>query len=203
VDLLRVVVVPERGMELDAGLPQRAVGLLELRAVVGGRVRVVDVVAQHHDEVEWEALAPGDHLLSDRVLCLIAAARVADGGETHRPVAQRQGQRARRNVDFADDRGRLAGRRRGRIAAAQADREGQQAREDEASARPCPLPDHRGSQPSATNCTDTWPRFGASVTRSNARSASMRSAIAWTSSAIAPRGRRSARGPPRRILPRA
>ena len=106
--LIRVVVVAERRVELDSGVEQRAVGLLELPAVVAWIVAPVDVVSQHEHELEWEIRPPLRQQARDVVLARLAGAAVADHRESQRPLLQRQRERCRG--------GRGGGRRYGRRA---------------------------------------------------------------------------------------
>jgi hypothetical protein len=73
VDLAGRIVIPNRGVKCDAGIEQRAVRLFELGDVILRRVGRIDVVPEHHDEVEGELRAPRDHLPRDLVLRLVAA----------------------------------------------------------------------------------------------------------------------------------
>ena len=67
-DLLGAVVVPSRGLELDAPGQQCRVGLLEFLDVVVRLLAAVHVVAEHDDEIEREGLTQLRHLLRDFVL---------------------------------------------------------------------------------------------------------------------------------------
>ena len=98
VEALRgIVVVAEHGLEPHAGLAQRAIGFLELAAIVFGRGRpFVDVVADHQHQREREALVVGRHPAGDVVLRLPAAAAVADHRELDRCGSVGQGQPVRR-----------------------------------------------------------------------------------------------------------
>src|SRR5258706_11336402 len=58
--LTRIVVVPERGVELDAGVQQRPVGFLELADEVPGILTSVEIVAQHDDQLERKPSVIGD-----------------------------------------------------------------------------------------------------------------------------------------------
>jgi hypothetical protein len=104
VHLLRAIVVADRGLELDAGVEQRRVRLLEFLDVVGGDLAAVHVVAEHDHEVEWERAVDLRHLLGHVVLGAIAGAVVAHRGELQRagPVGQR---RRLREQDRGRDRG--------------------------------------------------------------------------------------------------
>ena len=98
--LLRIVVIAEHRVELDAGVEQQLVRLLELQPVVlrrGGPL--VDIVARHQHELEVEALAIRDHLRGHFVLGRPAAAAVADHGELDRPVLVREGSVSRGTVE--------------------------------------------------------------------------------------------------------
>ncbi len=86
--------VAKHGVELDALVEQRLVGLFELGAIVVGRRRsLVDVVAEHQDERERKRFAVADHLRRDLVLRRGAAAAVANHRELHRRARRRERQR--------------------------------------------------------------------------------------------------------------
>ena len=137
----------------------------------------------------------------------IAAAGVADDGESNRAGVHRQRELAWTRRQLADRRRRGPPRVGGdRALAAGAERR--------APARPRRLqrrgadtqrPHYRGSQPSATNCTSTWPRFGASVTGSSsgALDRSPRRCVCVSSADLSRRARGSARARPRRFPTRA
>ena len=99
VNLRRIVVVAEHRVELDAGVEQRLVGLLEFQAIVFRRRRsLVNVVTTHQHEAEIEPLAIGLHLRGDCVLLRRSASAVADDGELDGQFLVRKRQRVRRNV---------------------------------------------------------------------------------------------------------
>ena len=160
-------------MKRDAGLQQIAVGLVELPMVIVWRVRTVDVVAEHDDELEREPLAPGDHLPRDLDLRIVAAPRIADRGEADRPGAKRHDDLPWLRREWSDIEARRA--RNDRLVAAatdQGDRGGgrcQRGADCSGAAH-----SHRarppGIHPSATNCTATCPRLGVSSIRSSERS---------------------------------
>src|SRR6185436_5662255 len=114
--LVRIVVVADRGVELHPAVEQRLVRELEALAVELGGAAVVDVVAEHDDEVVVEDLPEGLHLRRDFVLRLVAAARVADRGEANRSRFSREGKklgrRASRDGRRGGDRWRRLLRRR-------------------------------------------------------------------------------------------
>ncbi len=96
--LLRVVVIAEHRVELDAGVEQQLVRFLELQPVIlRGGGPFVDVVARHQDELVVEALPVGDHLRRHLMLGRPAAAAVADHRELDRAVFVRQRQRVGRH----------------------------------------------------------------------------------------------------------
>ena len=114
--LVRKVVVADGRVELHAVVQQRLVGQLESIPVVLRRPAVVDVVAEHDDEVVGEHFVEGLHLRRDFVLRLITAAGIADGGEADRAWFSRKredvGGRTRRCRRRGGDRGRRLIRRR-------------------------------------------------------------------------------------------
>ena len=55
--LVRIVVVAQRRVELDAGIQQQLVWYLELLFKIFGAAAAVDVVTEHDHEVEREGLA--------------------------------------------------------------------------------------------------------------------------------------------------
>jgi hypothetical protein len=91
--------IAERGVELDAGVGEQLVRLLELEAIVFRRRRsFVDVVAHHQHELVVEALPVRDHLRGDIVLLLRTTAAVANNREFDRAIRVRQRQRIARNI---------------------------------------------------------------------------------------------------------
>jgi hypothetical protein len=100
--LVRVVVIPERGVELDAAIEDRLVGQLELPREVLGSLGAVDIVPQHQDELVGKHRVrlgqPRPHL----ALCLAACARVTEHGEADRILRDR----GKGLVPRADDGGR-------------------------------------------------------------------------------------------------
>ncbi len=91
--------VANRRLERHPGVEQRFVRLLELGAIVSGGMAVVDVVAEHEDQVERELLPPHDHLLRHGVLRFVAAPRVTDDCKPDRTGLLRQRQLARRRLE--------------------------------------------------------------------------------------------------------
>ena len=81
--LRRLVVVAERGVELDARIEDRFVRPLELSHEVGGTLAAVHVVAEHQHELERKPRARLGQELGDVVLCASAGSGVADDGELH------------------------------------------------------------------------------------------------------------------------
>src|SRR6185503_123623 len=79
--LVGIVVVAERGVELDAGIEQRLVRHLELLLKVLWSLSAVDVVANHDRKREVEALPVLLESPADLVLRLVAGAGVANHGE--------------------------------------------------------------------------------------------------------------------------
>jgi hypothetical protein len=106
-----VIVVADRRVELDTIVEERLVRQLESIPVVLGGAAVVDVVAEHHDEIVREHFPVGLHLRRDFVLRRIAAAGVPDGREPYRPRFSRErekvGRRTRRRRRRGTDRRRL------------------------------------------------------------------------------------------------
>jgi hypothetical protein len=74
-------VVAQRRVEFHACLEQRLVRVLEFLLEVGGLLAAVDVVAHHHDNVEFELLTPRRQALAGLVLRPRAGAGVADHRE--------------------------------------------------------------------------------------------------------------------------
>ena len=82
--------VPERGVELDAGIEQRLVRELELLGVVRGPFATVQVVAHHDRKLERKLGPKGRQLLRHCVLTAAARASVANDGKLYGPVLHRQ-----------------------------------------------------------------------------------------------------------------
>ena len=84
--------VPERGAKGHAGIEQRPIRPRELVLEVGRPLRAVEVVAEHHHQIEGKGLVRARHLRGDVELRLLAGAVVADDGELQRlgPVGKRR-----------------------------------------------------------------------------------------------------------------
>src|SRR5688500_5755434 len=153
VNLCGIVMVADRGVEGDAGIEQWLVGSLETLLVVGRCVVIVDIVAQHHDELERESNAPGIQLRGGLVLPLVASSGITDHGESDRAWFSGQGQLPGGRTKFGDGNCRPARDVPRQFTAASGAE-----RRDQRHDRPN-LPGarvrHLGSQPNATNCTST------------------------------------------------
>src|SRR5688572_19657416 len=91
-NLPRIVVIAERGIELHAPVDQRLVRNRELLLVVLWLLRPVQVVPGHQDELERKLRTPVDHLPRDSILSLAGLSAVADDGELDRVRFVRQSQ---------------------------------------------------------------------------------------------------------------
>ena len=69
--------IPQACVKLHpCSIEQRVVGLLEFNPEVPRGMPSVDVIAQHHDKIEWESGSRTNHLLSHVVLIGIAGATI-------------------------------------------------------------------------------------------------------------------------------
>ncbi len=82
--LVRVVVVPERGIELHAGVEQGLVRPFEFIGEIAWRLAAIQVVAEHQAEFEREPGACLGEPLRDPQLSASPGATVADDRETDR-----------------------------------------------------------------------------------------------------------------------
>src|SRR4029079_12622492 len=87
---LALVVIPERGVELDAGLEHTLVRELELGLEILPPLRAIEVVADGDDQLEREALVGLGHLRPELVLFALAGPEVAEHGEFERALTIRE-----------------------------------------------------------------------------------------------------------------
>ena len=78
-----IVVVPQRGIELDARVQQRLVWHFKLLRKITRIVPAVNIVAKHDHEIEADRLPVCFHLFCDFVLLFISGPTVANHGQTH------------------------------------------------------------------------------------------------------------------------
>jgi hypothetical protein len=91
VPLLARVVLAERRIERDAGGEEGFAGRLELLEEILRSLRAIDVAADEDDELEWESVAEGGHLLGELVLLSLTGAEIAEDGELQGTGRIRQG----------------------------------------------------------------------------------------------------------------
>ena len=82
--------VPQRGVELHAGVQKRLIGHREVLLEIGRLAARVEVVTQCDDELERKDRARLHHLPRDVDLGLLARAHVADRGQTDRIRLERE-----------------------------------------------------------------------------------------------------------------
>ena len=88
--------IANRRVKGHALVEKRAIRLFELGVEVIGSVRRVNVVTQHHHEIEGELLMPGDHLTGHVELGLIAPAGISNDGKPDGPGTDGKSELARR-----------------------------------------------------------------------------------------------------------
>src|SRR6185437_4604773 len=88
--VIGIIMIPQRGVELHAGVKQGLIGFFKLLRKIPGGMAAINVVAEHDHEIKLHGLPVGLHLTRHFILIAVTCAAVSDNGKPHGVLQQRQ-----------------------------------------------------------------------------------------------------------------